>query len=66
MEEADSSNLFINLCSYSVLCRRRCLKPRVSRRKFTVSSGLDSSTRDQATSMSHLNLISNEVCLTFR
>ncbi|KAM4736602.1 LOW QUALITY PROTEIN: protein FAM171A1 [Anableps anableps] len=44
-------------------CRRRCLKPRGSHRKFTLSSGLDSTKKDQATSMSHMNLISNEVQL---
>uniref|UniRef100_A0A3B5MZZ4 Family with sequence similarity 171 member A1 n=1 Tax=Xiphophorus couchianus TaxID=32473 RepID=A0A3B5MZZ4_9TELE len=38
-------------------CRRRCLKPRGSHRKFTVSAGLDSTKKDQATSMSHMNLI---------
>ncbi|MEQ2279920.1 hypothetical protein AMECASPLE_014235 [Ameca splendens] len=44
-------------------CRRRCLKPRGSHRKFVLSTGLDSSKKDQATSMSHMNLISNEVQL---
>ncbi|XP_037641183.1 protein FAM171A1 isoform X1 [Sebastes umbrosus] len=51
------------LCLLLYYCRRRCLKPRVSHRKLTQSSGLDGSKRDQATSMSHLNLISNEVQL---
>lgn len=51
------------LCLLLYYCRRRCLKPRGSHRKLTLSSGLDSSKRDQATSMSHLNLISNEVQL---
>ncbi|XP_026173116.1 protein FAM171A1 isoform X2 [Mastacembelus armatus] len=51
------------LCLLLYYCRRRCLKPRGSHRKLTLSSGLDSSKRDQATSMSHLNLISNEVHL---
>ncbi|XP_062255124.1 protein FAM171A1 [Platichthys flesus] len=51
------------LCLLLYYCRRRCLKPRGSRHKFTLSSSLDSSKRDQATSMSHLNLISNEVQL---
>ncbi|KAM9851839.1 protein FAM171A1 [Aulostomus maculatus] len=51
------------LCLLLYYCRRRCLKPRASHRKLTMSSGLDSSKRDQATSMSHLNLISNEVQL---
>ncbi|XP_015248398.1 PREDICTED: protein FAM171A1 [Cyprinodon variegatus] len=44
-------------------CRRRCLKPRGSHRKFTLSTGLDNTKKDQATSMSHMNLISNEVQL---
>lgn len=43
------------------LCRRRCLKPQMSHRKLTLASSLDK--KDQATSMSHLNLISNEVCV---
>lgn len=51
------------LCLLLYYCRRRCLKPRVSHRKLTLSSGLDGSRRDQATSMSHLNLISSEVQL---
>lgn len=51
------------LCLLLYYCRRRCLKPRGSHRKLTLSSGLDSSKKDQATSMSHLNLISNEVQL---
>uniref|UniRef100_A0A3Q2DLN3 Family with sequence similarity 171 member A1 n=1 Tax=Cyprinodon variegatus TaxID=28743 RepID=A0A3Q2DLN3_CYPVA len=42
-------------------CRRRCLKPRGSHRKFTLSTGLDNTKKDQATSMSHMNLISNEL-----
>ncbi|XP_028280413.1 protein FAM171A1 isoform X2 [Parambassis ranga] len=49
------------LCLLLYYCRRRCLKPRASHRKLTLSSGLDGSKRDQATSMSHLNLISNEL-----
>ncbi|XP_078788765.1 protein FAM171A1 isoform X1 [Oryzias latipes] len=51
------------LCLLLYYCRRRCLKPRGSHRKITLSSGLDSSKKDQATSMSHMNLISNEVQL---
>ncbi|KAM9310242.1 protein FAM171A1 [Pholidichthys leucotaenia] len=51
------------LCLLLYYCRRCCLKPRGSHRKVTLSSALDSSKRDQATSMSHLNLISNEVQL---
>lgn len=42
--------------------RRRCLKPHISHRKLTLASSLDK--KDQATSMSHLNLISNEVCMS--
>lgn len=56
----------ILLCLFCLLlyyCRRRCTKSRASHRKFVLASGLDNSKRDQATSMSHLNLISNEVQL---
>uniref|UniRef100_A0A8C5F8J3 Family with sequence similarity 171 member A1 n=1 Tax=Gadus morhua TaxID=8049 RepID=A0A8C5F8J3_GADMO len=49
------------LCLLLYYCRRRCVKPRGSQRKLTLSSALDSSKRDQATSMSHLNHISSEV-----
>ncbi len=38
--------------------RRKCARLRPAHRKFTLSSALDASKRDQATSMSHLNLIS--------
>lgn len=51
------------LCLLLYYCRRRCLKPRGSHRKMAQPSGLDVSTRDQATSMSHLDLISNEAQL---
>ncbi|KAL0985406.1 hypothetical protein UPYG_G00156470 [Umbra pygmaea] len=51
------------LCLLLYYCRRRCVKPRVSHRKLALSSGLDASKRDQATSMSQLNLISSEVHL---
>uniref|UniRef100_A0A8C6WZT7 Family with sequence similarity 171 member A1 n=1 Tax=Neogobius melanostomus TaxID=47308 RepID=A0A8C6WZT7_9GOBI len=54
----------ILLCLFCLLlyyCRRRCTKSRASHRKFVLASGLDNSKRDQATSMSHLNLINNEV-----
>ncbi|XP_028326100.1 protein FAM171A1 isoform X2 [Gouania willdenowi] len=51
------------LCLLLYYCRRRCLKPRGSHRKLLLSSGLDGSKRDQATSMSHLNLINSEVHL---
>ncbi|XP_036071673.1 protein FAM171A1 [Oryzias melastigma] len=50
------------LCLLLYYCRRRCLKPR-SHRKMMLSSGLDSNKKDQATSMSHMNLINNEVQL---
>lgn len=56
----------ILLCLFCLLlyyCRRRCIKSRGSHRKLMLASGLDSSKRDQATSMSHLNLINNEVQL---
>uniref|UniRef100_A0A3P8ZTN6 Family with sequence similarity 171 member A1 n=1 Tax=Esox lucius TaxID=8010 RepID=A0A3P8ZTN6_ESOLU len=51
------------LCLLLYYCRGRCVKPRLSHRKLTLSSGLEGSKRDQATSMSHLNLISSEVHL---
>ncbi|XP_046906107.1 protein FAM171A1 isoform X4 [Hypomesus transpacificus] len=51
------------LCLLLYYCRRCCLKPRLSRRKLTLAAALDGSKRDQATSMSHLHLISNEVQL---
>ncbi|KAG7282173.1 hypothetical protein CRUP_034920 [Coryphaenoides rupestris] len=51
------------LCLLLYYCRRRCVKLRGTHRKLTLSSALDSSKRDQATSMSHLNLISSEVQL---
>ena len=41
------------------LSRRGCVKPRLSQRKLTLSSGLEGSKRDQSTSMSHL--INSEV-----
>ncbi|XP_055780914.1 protein FAM171A1-like [Salvelinus fontinalis] len=51
------------LCLLLYYCRRGCVKPRLSQRKLTLSSGLEGSKRDQSTSMSHLNLISSEVHL---
>ncbi|XP_068179286.1 protein FAM171A1 isoform X2 [Antennarius striatus] len=51
------------LCLLLYYCRRCCLKPRLSHHKLTMSSGLDSTKKDQGTSMSRLNLISNEVQL---
>ncbi|CAL8290794.1 unnamed protein product [Merluccius merluccius] len=50
------------LCLLLYYCRRRCVKPRGSHRRLALSSALDSSKKDQATSMSHLNL-SSEVQL---
>ncbi|XP_031643367.1 protein FAM171A1 [Oncorhynchus kisutch] len=49
------------LCLLLYYCRRGCVKPRLSQRKLTMSSGLEGSKRDQSTSMSHL--ISSEVHL---
>nr|XP_046159311.1 protein FAM171A1-like [Oncorhynchus gorbuscha] len=49
------------LCLLLYYCRRGCVKPRLSQRKLTLSSGLEGSKRDQSTSMSHL--ISSEVHL---
>ncbi|XP_064862731.1 protein FAM171A1-like [Oncorhynchus nerka] len=49
------------LCLLLYYCRRGCVKPRLSQRKLTLSSGLKGSKRDQSTSMSHL--ISSEVHL---
>lgn len=45
------------LCLLIYYCRRRCLKPRQQHRKLPLSGTLDPSKRDQATSMSQLNLI---------
>ncbi|KAJ1100849.1 hypothetical protein NDU88_005924 [Pleurodeles waltl] len=50
--------LLVLLCLLLYYCRRRCLKPRQNHRKLQLSTALDSSKKDQATSMSHLNLIS--------
>ncbi|XP_066571526.1 protein FAM171A1 isoform X2 [Amia ocellicauda] len=50
--------LLILLCLLLYYCRRKCIKPRAHHRKLTLGSALESSTRDQATSMSHLHLIS--------
>ncbi|XP_029106281.1 protein FAM171A2-like [Scleropages formosus] len=49
--------VLILLCLLLYYCRRRCLKPR-QHRKMHVPSTMDSSRRDQGTSMSRLNLIS--------
>ncbi|CAM5178063.1 unnamed protein product [Eretmochelys imbricata] len=45
------------LCLLIYYCRRRCLKPRQQHRKLQLPGPLDTSKRDQATSMSQLNLI---------
>uniref|UniRef100_A0A671LWD1 Protein FAM171A1-like n=1 Tax=Sinocyclocheilus anshuiensis TaxID=1608454 RepID=A0A671LWD1_9TELE len=50
--------LLFLLCLLLYYCRRNCARLRPAHRKFTPSSALDASKRDQATSMSHLNLIS--------
>ncbi|XP_072364765.1 protein FAM171A1 isoform X2 [Scyliorhinus torazame] len=50
--------LLVLLCLLIYYCRRKCLKPRQYHRKIQLSSALDSSKKDQSTSMSHLNLIS--------
>ncbi|KAG7470023.1 hypothetical protein MATL_G00134910 [Megalops atlanticus] len=50
--------LLFLLCLLLYYCRRKCLKPRQHHRKLQLTSALDGSKRDQATSMSHLNLIS--------
>ncbi|XP_030055821.1 protein FAM171A1 isoform X1 [Microcaecilia unicolor] len=50
--------LLVLLCLLLYYCRRRCLKPRPHHRKLQLSTALGSSKKDQATSMSHINLIS--------
>ncbi|KAJ8411669.1 hypothetical protein AAFF_G00164770 [Aldrovandia affinis] len=50
--------LLFLLCLLLYYCRRKCLKPRQHHRKLQLSSALDGTKRDQATSMSHLHLIS--------
>ncbi|XP_067869328.1 protein FAM171A2 isoform X2 [Heterodontus francisci] len=50
--------VLVLLCLLLYYCRRRCLKPRQQHRKLQIASTLDSSKKDQATSMSHINLIS--------
>ncbi|XP_025921565.1 protein FAM171A2-like, partial [Apteryx rowi] len=49
--------VLILLCLLIYYCRRRCLKPRQQHRKLQVSGTLDTSKKDQATSMSQINLI---------
>uniref|UniRef100_A0AAY5EB51 Family with sequence similarity 171 member A1 n=1 Tax=Electrophorus electricus TaxID=8005 RepID=A0AAY5EB51_ELEEL len=50
--------LLFLLCLLLYYCRRKCVRSRRTHQKFALSSSLDGSKRDQATSMSHLNLIS--------
>ncbi|XP_033854375.2 protein FAM171A1 isoform X2 [Acipenser ruthenus] len=50
--------LLVLLCLLLYYCRRKCLKPRQHHRKLPVSSALEGSKKDQATSMSQLHLIS--------
>lgn len=50
--------LLVLFCLLLYYCRRKCIKPRHNHRKLHLSSALDSSKKDQATSMSHINLIS--------
>nr|XP_006636205.1 PREDICTED: protein FAM171A1 [Lepisosteus oculatus] len=50
--------LLFLLCLLLYYCRRKCIKPQQHHRKLQLSSALESSKKDQATSMSHLNLIS--------
>ncbi|XP_053322478.1 protein FAM171A1 [Spea bombifrons] len=50
--------LLVLLCLLLYYCRRKCLKPRQHHRKLQLSTALDCTKKDQATSMSHINLIS--------
>ncbi|XP_030076398.1 protein FAM171A2 isoform X1 [Microcaecilia unicolor] len=50
--------ILILLCLFIYYCRRKCLKPRQQHRKLQRSSSLDDAKKDQATSMSQINLIS--------
>ncbi|XP_069760945.1 protein FAM171A2 isoform X2 [Narcine bancroftii] len=49
--------VLVLLCLLLYYCRRRCLKPRQQHRKLQIASTLDNAKKDQATSMSHINLI---------
>uniref|UniRef100_A0A2D4FE33 Protein FAM171A2 n=1 Tax=Micrurus corallinus TaxID=54390 RepID=A0A2D4FE33_MICCO len=49
--------VLILLCLLIYYCRRLCLKPRQQHRKLQLSGALDASKKDQATSMSQINLI---------
>lgn len=49
--------LLVLLCLLLYYCRRKCLKPRQQHRKLQLPTALESSRRDQSTSMSHINLL---------
>uniref|UniRef100_A0A2K5BY88 Family with sequence similarity 171 member A1 n=1 Tax=Aotus nancymaae TaxID=37293 RepID=A0A2K5BY88_AOTNA len=49
--------LVVLLCLLLYYCRRKCLKPRQHHRKLQLPAALESSKRDQSTSMSHINLL---------
>nr|XP_055188736.1 protein FAM171A1 isoform X2 [Nyctereutes procyonoides] len=49
--------LLVLLCLLLYYCRRKCLKPRQHHRKLQLPAALESSKRDQSTSMSHINLL---------
>ncbi|KAM8795419.1 protein FAM171A2 [Eudromia elegans] len=49
--------VLILLCLLIYYCRRRCLKPRQQLRKLPLAGAADAPRKDQATSMSQLNLI---------
>ncbi|NXN91378.1 F1712 protein, partial [Rhinopomastus cyanomelas] len=49
--------VLILLCLLIYYCRRRCLKPRAQHRKLPLPGPLDSARRDQATSVSQLDLL---------
>ncbi|KAM6238650.1 LOW QUALITY PROTEIN: protein FAM171A2 [Porphyrio hochstetteri] len=49
--------VLILLCLLIYYCRRRCLKPRAQHRKLPLPGPLDAAHRDQATSVSQLDLL---------
>ncbi|KAM7322493.1 protein FAM171A1 isoform X1 [Alexandromys fortis] len=49
--------LLVLLCLLLYYCRRKCLKPRQHHRKLQLPPAMESSKRDQSTSMSHINLL---------
>uniref|UniRef100_A0A4X1U8P6 Family with sequence similarity 171 member A1 n=1 Tax=Sus scrofa TaxID=9823 RepID=A0A4X1U8P6_PIG len=49
--------LLVLLCLLLYYCRRKCLKPRQHHRKLQLPATLESSKKDQSTSMSHINLL---------